>query len=98
MKTVVLWLGFVLAASACKSDAEKLCFDGKMDDKYRVSACGELCDKDDGKACSTQTQVALQRCMKDRDPETCRWMCLYGKDGKDLYCKEHEAITGKPAE
>lgn len=36
--------------------------------------------------------------MKDGDSETCRWMCHYGKDGKDLYCKEFEKITGKPAE
>ena len=95
MKAMLL---LALGLMACKSDAEKLCFDGKMDSPNRVSACGELCDKDDSKACGIQGEVGLQRCMKDKDAETCRWMCHYGKDGQDLYCKEYQAITGKPAE
>lgn len=93
-----LWMLLVLSVAACKSDAEKLCFEGKLDAPHRVAACGELCDKDDQKACGTQGEVGLQRCMKEHDAETCTWMCRYAKDGKDLYCKEAEKITGKPVE
>jgi hypothetical protein len=98
MNKLLAGLVLVVALGACKSDAEKLCFDGKIDEPNRVSACGEECDQGNEKACATQADVGLQRCMKDRDAETCRWMCHYGKDGKDLYCNEYEKITGKPAE
>jgi len=88
----------LLGLGACKNDTEKLCFDGAINAPHRVSACGELCDKGDSKACGIQGETGLQRCMKDKDAETCRWMCLYGKDGKDLYCAEAEKITGKRVE
>jgi len=93
----MLWIAVALAFAGCKSAAEKQCFDGANKDKVRLAACGELCDKGDDKACATQGEIALERCMRDEDAEYCRWMCDYGKDGKDLYCKKLELLKRKNA-
>ncbi len=82
-----------LLATACGKDgAESACFETGGTPKVRVSACGELCDKDNGKACAVQTEVATEHCMKKGDAEICRWMCDYAKSGADLYCKQKEAL------
>jgi hypothetical protein len=88
-------LALVFSASACKSDEAKLCFDGAHDAPHRESACGQECDRGKEEACAKQTELGLQRCMKDKNAEVCGWMCRYGNAGQDLYCKEYEGITGK---
>jgi hypothetical protein len=88
-----MW-ALVLLLLGCKNDSERRCFGTPGD----VSSCGEVCRRGNEKGCVTQTEVATERCMKGHDVETCRWMCLYGHDGKDLYCAEHLKITGKPVE
>ena len=89
---------FVLSTVGCKSAGEKKCLEGKIDEPHIASACGEACDQGNQEACVKQTKIGDERCFKAKDAETCRWMCLYGKSGKDLYCAEHEKITGKPVE
>lgn len=95
---IALVCAVLFAFTGCTSDAERACFEAPITAPHRVSACGELCDKGDQKACGIQGETGLQRCMKDKDAETCRWMCSYGKDGRDLYCREYQKITGKPAQ
>jgi hypothetical protein len=87
----------LVLASGCKSDTEKACFESTIP-KTVVSACGELCDKSDGKACHQQATIGLEACMTKHDAEVCRWMCHYSKDGADLFCKEYTKQTGKVAE
>lgn len=64
--------------------------------KARVSACGELCEKKDSKACAKQVELANAACIEGDDAEVCRWMCEYATTGKDVYCKKHEELTGSP--
>jgi hypothetical protein len=96
MRTVTMSLGLLLSTllvGACDETA-KACFEQTDKPlKQRISACGELCDKDDAKACATQVDLALAACVEKGDKETCRWMCDYAKD-KDLFCKKHKELGG----
>lgn len=87
----LLALAFVVVP-AC-DETSKQCFgDDAASVKNQVSACGELCDKDDGKACAKQVELANEACIEGGDAEICRWMCDYAKDGKEVYCKKHEEL------
>ena len=88
----------VLLLIGCKSAGEKKCMQGAIDEPGRASACGEACDRGNQDACVMQTKIGDERCFKAKDAETCRWMCLYGHAGQELYCAEHERITGKKVE
>ncbi|HRI07897.1 MAG TPA: hypothetical protein PKW35_08775 [Nannocystaceae bacterium] len=81
-----------LGLGACADEATKMCNDASASIKFRVSACGERCEKQDGEACAKQDELAQQACFKDKNAEICEWMCNYATTGKDLYCKEHEAL------
>jgi hypothetical protein len=91
-------LAFALGLSAALVGCDKTsaaCFEDKsLPVKQRISACGELCDKDDAKACDQQAEIAVEHCMQKGDAEVCRWMCDFAKVGKDLYCKKHESLGG----
>ena len=91
MKTLV-FLAVMLALPGC-DEATKMCNDEAATPKFRVSACGELCDKEDGPACVKQDEVAQKACFQDKDAEICRWMCDYAKVGKELYCAEHDKLA-----
>lgn len=96
MRLVTMSLGLFLSTlllGGCDETA-KACFDDASKTvKQRISACGELCDKDDAKACEQQIDLALAACVDKGDKETCRWMCDYAKD-KDLFCKKHQDLGG----
>jgi hypothetical protein len=91
---------FVIAAMiglvAC-DETSKQCNDAAAPIRTRIAACGELCDKEDAKACATQTEIATKECLEKGDAGTCEWMCRYAKLGQDLYCKKHEEVTAAPA-
>lgn len=72
----------------------KTCFDGSSTPVHlQVSACGELCEKDDQKACGRMTELAIPACAEKHDRETCAWMCNYSPTGgKDLFCAELEKL------
>jgi hypothetical protein len=90
-------LSLVSALAGCDETAAA-CFEDKgLPIKQRISACGELCDKDDAKACDVQTELALDHCMKKGDAEVCSWMCKYTKVGKDLYCQKEESLGSAAA-
>jgi hypothetical protein len=86
----------VLACSALSAgcdDTSKACYDDvDRPLKQRVSACGELCDKEDGKACAKQDELANAECFEKGNAEICEWMCNFATTGKDLYCKKHEEL------
>lgn len=89
---------FVFAAllAAC-DERPKQCSEGTgLDLKARISVCGELCDKDDAKACAQQTELAIPACMEKGDQEICRWMCNYSKSG-DLFCNKYKELGGDPS-
>ena len=49
------------------------------------NACGEICQmRDDAKACALQTDLGIKQCIEGGNLKTCSYMCLFGKDGKDL--------------
>lgn len=68
----------------------KTCFDGSSQAIHlQVSACGELCEKNDQKACGRMTELAIPACTEKHDRETCSWMCNYSTTGgKELFCDE----------
>lgn len=92
----ILALPLVLVAGACADEATKMCNDAAATVKMRVSACGERCEKQDGEACAKQDELAQEACFKGKNAEICEWMCNYATAGKDLYCKESEALKAAP--
>jgi hypothetical protein len=76
----------------------KICFDGASQPVHlQVSACGELCEKDDQKACGRMTDLAIPACSEKHDRETCAWMCNYSPiGGKELFCAELEKLPAPP--
>lgn len=72
----------------------KTCFEGTTEPiHHQVSACGELCEKDDQKACGRMTELAIPACSQKGDRETCSWMCNYSPTGgKEVFCAELEKL------
>lgn len=69
----------------------KICFEGEAGRPVheQISACGELCEKDDQKACGEMTELALAACTEKHDRESCAWMCNYSSAGnKEFFCDE----------
>ncbi|HRP70159.1 MAG TPA: hypothetical protein PLY93_11555 [Turneriella sp.] len=80
------------ALIVCKHEMHGKCFDEK-----KIHACGEICQhKDDGKACALQTELGIEQCQKKGDLKICAYMCLFAKDGKDLYCQKQRELCNKP--
>jgi hypothetical protein len=82
-----------LAALALVGGCDKVsktCFDGASQPVHlQVSACGELCEKDDQEACGRMTKLAIPACVEQHDRESCAWMCNYSPTGgKELFCAE----------
>ncbi len=97
MTRIVLCSILCLAFTAC-DETSKACY-GEGNDhtiKQRVSACGELCEKEDAKGCDKQVELANAECFDKGNAEICEWMCNYATTGKDLYCKKRDEIA--PAE
>lgn len=76
----------------------KTCFDDASQPVHlQVSACGELCEKNDQEACGRMTKLAIPACAEKHDRETCAWMCHYSPTGgKDLFCAELEKLPAPP--
>lgn len=79
-----------LVLGAGCDETSKICFEGAGKPVHlQISACGELCEKDDQKACGHMTDLALPACMEKHDRESCAWMCNYSTvGGKELFCDE----------
>jgi hypothetical protein len=72
----------------------KTCFEGSDQPAHlQVGACGELCEKDDQKACGRMTELAIPACVEKDDREVCSWMCHYSPiGGRELFCAELETL------
>ncbi|MBL8947477.1 MAG: hypothetical protein JNK45_30175 [Myxococcales bacterium] len=90
-------LAALVLASGCDK-ISKMCFDGSSEPVHlQVSACGELCEKDDQEACGRMTKLAIPACAEQHDRETCAWMCNYSPTGgKELFCDELAKLPSPP--
>lgn len=95
LRSILLTSAFaVLGVFAGCDKTSKTCFEGGAEPmSHQVSACGELCEKDDQKACGRMTELAIPACVDKDDREVCSWMCNYSTTGgKELFCAELEKL------
>lgn len=83
----------LLAALALAGGCDKIskiCFEGSSETvSSQISACGELCEKDNQEACGRMTKLAIPACVEQHDRDSCAWMCNYSPTGgKELFCDE----------
>jgi hypothetical protein len=84
----------LLFCGGCQDKVAKLCMTDGTAPKTAVSACGELCERDDAEACDRQVAIANEHCVNKKDKEICRWMCEHATTGKAVYCAAHKALGG----
>jgi hypothetical protein len=90
----ILSLCFACVALGGCDETSKACHEESSDRtiKQRVSACGELCEKDDAKGCDKQVELANAECIDKGNAEVCEWMCTFAPMGKDIYCKKNDEL------
>lgn len=88
----------LLSLAGC-DDTSQRCFEPEAGapSTHTISACGELCEKEETKACVRQVEVANDRCFAQGDAAVCEWMCNHAPTGPSVYCAEHERL-GKESE
>jgi hypothetical protein len=96
MKRIFLCSLVCFAVTAC-DETSKACYEEGPDRtmKQRVSACGELCEKEDAKGCEKQVELANKECIDKGNADVCDWMCNYATMGNEIYCKKRDEL--KPA-
>jgi hypothetical protein len=86
-----LALSLTLVVFNCKHEMHGKCFEEK-----NINACGEICQmRDDAQACAQQTELGIKQCIEGGNLKTWSYMCLFAKDGKDLYCKKQKELCNE---